>query len=182
MKKLIRRIDPITLRAGRKTVLPLIAILIFSGLPFVSGAQEKEPVISLLTAKKVTADAKGKEKLESADTAKPGEVIQYEATYRNQSDKDVSNLKATVPIPVGMELLADSAKPSPAEASLDGKTYEAFPLKRTVTLPDGTTAEEAVPLSQYRSLRWNVGDLKAGKSASVTARAKLINTSEVEKQ
>ena len=178
MKKLIRRIDPTRLRLGRKTAFLLLAILASCGLSISSArAQDKEPVVSMLTAKKVVTNADGKEKLESAEQAKPGEVVQYEAVYRNQSGRDVGNLQATVPIPAGMEFIADSAKPVPSAASLDGATYAPFPLKRKVTLPDGTVAEQNVPLSEYRALRWNVGDLKAGASATVVARARLITNS-----
>ena len=152
-------------------------VLVSCGLSFSARAQENEPIVSTLTVKKVVTDEGGREKFASASEAKPGEIVQYEAAYRNRSGKDVANLQATVPIPVGTEFIAWSAKPVPSSASLDGAIYSPFPIKRKVTLPDGSIAEQDAPMSEYRALRWNVGDLKAGATATVVARARLISDS-----
>jgi hypothetical protein len=72
-----------------------------------------------------------------------------------------------------LEYLPETAKPAPAMASLDGRNFEPFPLKRTVMLPDGTKKEEAIPYSEYRALRWALGDLDSGKATLVSARARL---------
>jgi hypothetical protein len=44
---------------------------------------------------------------------------------------------------------------------------------RPVKQPDGTVIQQPVPWSEYRALRWSVGDLDAGKSVTVSARARL---------
>lgn len=141
-----------------------------------AAAQTKGDVQISLIAQKVKTDAEGKEVLIAADTAKPGEVIQYDAVYLNKSRKEIHNLAPTLPIPAGMEFVAESAKPAPASASVDGKTFEAFPLVRKVTKPDGRIEEVPVPLSEYRALRWQVGDLAAGANTRVIARARLQTT------
>ena len=138
-----------------------------------AAAQSKGDVQISLIARKVTAAPDGKEKLLAADTARPGEVIQYDAVYLNQSRKEVRNLAPTLPIPAGMEFVAESAKPVASQASLDGRTFEPFPLVRKVTRPDGRVEEVPVPLSEYRALRWNVGELKAGATTRIIARARL---------
>jgi hypothetical protein len=38
---------------------------------------------------------------------------------------------------------------------------------------DGKELREPVPLSEYRALRWQVGQLGAGKSVQFAARAKV---------
>ncbi len=136
-------------------------------------AQGKDDLSITLTAKKIVMKADGKESFEPADKAKPGEIIQYTAVYLNKSKGNIRNLEPTLPIPGGMEYVAGSAKPVPAKASTDGKIFEPMPLKRMVKSPDGTQREQAVPPSEYRALRWVVGDLAAGRSAVVIARARL---------
>ena len=138
-----------------------------------AAAESKGDVAVSLVAQKVSVGADGKEVLRPADRAFPGEVVQYDAHYRNQARKPVRALEPTLPIPRGLEYLADSARPAPSQASLDGKTFAPVPLTRRVTLPDGSFKEEPVPVSEYRALRWSLGDLEAGKTVTVTARARL---------
>jgi uncharacterized repeat protein (TIGR01451 family) len=133
----------------------------------------KNDVVVTLKAQKVMRAPDGSEVLQVADRAMPGEVIQYDAVYKNQSGTGVRNLVPTLPIPRGLEYIPDSAKPAPAKASLDGKVFEALPLKRKVTLPNGETVEQPVPFSEIRALRWEIGDLEAGAAAQITARARL---------
>lgn len=137
-------------------------------------AQKAGEVAVTLKAQKVLRSKDGKEVLQVADRAMPGEVIQYDALYMNQSANSVRHLEPTLPIPAGLEYIADSAKPAPSRASLDGKTFAPIPLMRPVTLANGETKQEAVPLAEYRALRWELGDLDAGKSALVSARARLV--------
>jgi uncharacterized repeat protein (TIGR01451 family) len=138
------------------------------------GAQSaKNDVVVTLKAQKVTRAADGSETLQVAERAMPGEVIQYDAVYKNQSGNGVRNLVPTLPIPRGLEYIPDSAKPAPAKASLDGKVFEPLPLTRKVTLPNGETVEQPVPYSEIRALRWEIGDLEAGAAAQISARARL---------
>jgi hypothetical protein len=44
---------------------------------------------------------------------------------------------------------------------------------RMVTLSDGKRESRPVPLSEYRYLRWNLGELKPGAQAVVTARMRM---------
>jgi hypothetical protein len=149
----------------------LLLAAIFAAHP--APAADAGPVVVALTAQKVLTAADGKEKLQPAERAFPGDIVQYDASYRNVSGEAVRNLEPTLPIPRGLEFLPESAKPPPAMASLDGKTFAAYPLKRLVTLPDGKQEEQPVPWSEYRALRWTVGDLPAGQTVTVTVRARL---------
>ena len=136
--------------------------------------QKANDVAVTLKAQKVLRSKDGKEVLQVADRAMPGEIIQYDALYKNQSNNSVRQLEPTLPIPAGLEYIADSAKPAPARASLDGKNFAPIPLMRQVTLPTGETTQEQVPFSEYRALRWELGELDAGKTALISARAKLV--------
>ena len=127
-----------------------------------------------LEARKVVAAADGKETQAPAEQARPGDVIEYVATYRNTTRQPVRNLDATLPIPSETEFIPGSEKPAGARASVDGTTWGAMPLKRKVQR-DGREVEEAVPAREYRFLRWHADTLAAEKSAAFTARVRVID-------
>ena len=137
-----------------------------------SAAPAAEPVTNTLTAQRVVR-VNGTEHLETADTGKPGDVIQYTVCYHNGGNGAVHALQATLPIPVGVALVADSLQPTAASASLDGTTFGPMPLMQHVRHTDGTTADEPVPVSQIRYVRWSPTDLSANGSLSVSARVVL---------
>lgn len=115
----------------------------------------------------------GTEQRQSADKATPGEIIEYVAEYRNTAKTSVSNVVATLPVPPGMEYIPDTAEPAQAMASTDDHNYSPVPLKRNVRGADGKMVEQLVPFSEYRSLRWNLGNIQGGASKSVKARMKV---------
>lgn len=131
-------------------------------------------VESRLEARRVVVAADGKESFTAATSAKPGDVIEYVATYRNTSGAAVRNLEATLPIPADTQFLPDSATPPAARASLDGQAYAPLPLKRKVKR-NGVDVEEAVPPSLVRSLRWLAPELAAGQSLTFSARVRVLD-------
>ena len=138
-----------------------------------AAAQQSDPIETRLDARKVVTAADGKEGFAAADAARPGDVIEYTATYRNVGKQPVRNLEATLPIPANTELVASSAVPAATRASADARTFESFPLKRKVKR-GGVDVEEALPLSEYRALRWAAGDLAPGRTVSFRARVRVI--------
>ena len=147
------------------------AALIFIALPVV--AAENEGVTVELTNRKAVAVSSGKEKFESAEKAKPGDVIEYKAVYRNKGKNPAANVMATIPVPLGTEYIPGSAKPSKVMASSDGKEYAPVPLKKKVTLPSGQTEMRAVPYEEYRFMRWELKKLSPAESATVSMRVKI---------
>ena len=125
-----------------------------------------------LTAQRVTK-AQGKEVLAPADEARPGELIEYRALYRNDGAGEARGLMATLPIPRGTQYVAGSALPRRVEASLDGRTFAAVPLKRTEKTPDGRTIVQEVPVAEYRALRWPLGALPSRDQRTVSARVRV---------
>src|SRR5215467_8864810 len=126
----------------------------------------------VLTANKIVL-VNGKEQKESGDKAKPGEVIEYVAEYRNSGKAPVTNVVATLPVPSGMEFVPETAQPFLVMASTDEHNYAPVPLKRMVRGVDGKLVEQMVPYSEYRSLRWTLGEIQGGSSKSVKARMKV---------
>ena len=115
-----------------------------------------------LQANKVVKNSEGKTTYEPVSTANPGTVIQYKATYSNVSDKQISDVLVTLPIPANMTFTG-SAYPASAQATIDNKNYADIPLMRQV---DGKLVK--IPYSEYKSLRWNIKMLPAHKSAAVS--------------
>jgi uncharacterized repeat protein (TIGR01451 family) len=132
----------------------------------------KAEVKVTLVANKVMK-SNGTEVQLSGQTAKPGDTIEYVADYRNTDKSNVRSVVATLPVPAGMEYLPDTESPRPALASTDGAHFSAIPLKRTVRNATGQPKEELVPYSEYRTLRWNLGEISGGGSKTVKARVKV---------
>jgi uncharacterized repeat protein (TIGR01451 family) len=154
----------------------LTSVLVMSATGLAAGQKESNPGSGLsvvLTHQKVVTRADGKEALVAADAAKPGEVIEYQAAYQNKGGAPLRRVEATLPVPVGTEVLPNSVRPSNAKASLDGVTFQSVPLKRKVKQADGKEIEQLVPFAEYRFLRWSVGTLEPGKKLVYMARVKV---------
>lgn len=133
--------------------------------PTTTSPAKKDAVqINLELFKVVSKD--GKETLVTAKETKPGETLEYRATYKNISKAAVRNLAATLPVPKGMEYLIKSAHPAGGEATIDEVTFAPIPLIDAVK-------KEIIPAHQYRALRWKVPELGAEKSIVVSARMKV---------
>lgn len=132
---------------------------------------QAEVKVVLVQSKIVTAN--GAEHKEAADKAKPGDVIEYVAEYKNPDKSAVKDVMATLPVPPGLEYIPQTAAPEQLTASTDEKNYSPVPLKRSVRGPDGKMVQELVPYSQYRSLRWSLGEIAGGASKTVKARMKV---------
>lgn len=127
-------------------------------------------VQAVLTQFKVVKSKEGVEKLEDASKVKPGDLIEYQVTYKNNGDKAVAGMMANLPIPAGLEYQPGSAKPGKPQvqvAAADG-VYAAEPLTRTIA-----GKPEKLPYSDYRNIRWTLGDLPAHGVITVAARAQV---------
>jgi uncharacterized repeat protein (TIGR01451 family) len=157
-----------------KKINPFIqfAALVVFGALAASAQAAPQAVTSNLVLQKVISE-RGVESFQAADKVQPGETLQYSMRYENHGTKQVSKLAATLPIPAGMSFIAGTATEQGLVASTDGKNFAAIPLKRTVKLPSGETAEQNVSYSEYRFLRWNQESLGVGAHASFKARVQV---------
>lgn len=162
-----------------KNYLAIAIALTLSCLPLANTAFSADEKLSVELKVFKLAKAKNKQKLVllPAEKARPGDVLEYQALYKNTSKETLRNIQATLPIPAGMIYQAHTAKPKnmkkPLEASIDGIHFAKPPLKRTVTLSNGKQEVQNLPYSEYRFLRWDVGTLQAGESFTVQARVKV---------
>ena len=149
----------------------LLALCALAALPL---RADQGPVETRLEARKVVRAADGREAFLPADTARPGDVIEYVATYRNTGDRAVRSLEATLPIPANTELVPGTLRPAGARASVDAASFAALPLVRTVTR-DGRSVQEPVPYRDYRWLRWHLAELRPKQSATFSARVRVVD-------
>jgi uncharacterized repeat protein (TIGR01451 family) len=144
-------------------MIPVLALLSF--------AAQAEVKVEM-KAEKVNIQ-QGKEVLSPAKQAAPGDVLQYTATYKNVDKAPATQVDATLPIPTGTEYIPGTATPAGAWASTDGIKFSPIPLKHMVKNSDGKMIEQEVAFSEYRALRWSLGDLAGGASRTVSARVRV---------
>lgn len=165
------------MKTGNMTINDrLTAILCSSALMlFMTATEARAEVVAELSAQRITLDG-GKETRTAAREAKPGEVLEYRAIYRNTGKQAARQVLAVLPIPAGaFSYVVASARPAKVFASVDGKQFDVAPLMRTVTLPDGRREVRPVPLAEYRFLRWELGDMQPGTESVVSARLRLLD-------
>lgn len=142
-------------------IIPLFAAIIANATLYA----DVEPLSAKIDAYIISADSDAGETLRLADAANPGDVILYRAVFENTSDAPLESVQPVVPVPVAMTYIDDSAKPRPAEASLDGVNFQAFPIL-------GANGEPVAP-EEYRAFRWNAASLQPGVPFTVELRARL---------
>lgn len=143
-----------------------LALSTVLGISLANGANAAEALSVNLQAKQIVTE-NGKQVLKTVNRANSGDVIQYQAIYRNNIQKPMTDLALTLPVPANM-VYVSSSSPAPTQASLDGKKFENLPIMRKV---NGKMVE--VPVSQYRALRWIVKTLPAQQSTTVSLNAKV---------
>lgn len=168
------------LRSWCAHVIAVPALALAIALPALAQSSAAKPadqaVAIELAQHKVVKGADGKEQFVDAASVKPGDIVEYSATYKNRSDKPVSGLVASLPVPGGTEYVAKSASAhgvAVEAATLDGR-FGGEPLMRKAATPPGAVAKiEPVPYAEYRSLRWKLGTLAAHTSTVVKARVQV---------
>lgn len=146
--------------------LKTFALSTVLGLSLANTAHAAEALSVNLQAKQIVTE-NGKQVLKAVSRANKGDLLQYQATYRNNLQKPMTNVALTIPVPASM-VYVSSSSPAPVQASLDGKKFENLPIMRKV---NGKMVE--VPASQYRAVRWIVKTLPAQQSATVSLNAKV---------
>jgi hypothetical protein len=152
--------------------------LCLMGLSLLAGSAYAEPardVLVTMEVNKVVKGDDGKEVLQSAEQAKPGDILQYTATYTNKTNKIWRDLEATIPIPTYTEYVPASSRPAGAKASLDGQSFQSIPLRRKVKQADGKEITQLIPYGEYRTLRWFVGKLSENQELKFSTRVKVLS-------
>ena len=126
------------------------------------GAAQESPVAVTLESYLVTTvtleDGTTEERFSSAETAKPGEVLEYRLEVHNQSGETLpEGLALTGPVPSEVQYFPSATPASNArlEFSADGGvTFSEPPVMITVTNEEGEEEEVVADPSQYNAVRW----------------------------
>ena len=156
-----------------RALYAIIFLFVASAIALPLKAAPKNDLEIGLVAQRVVQEGMA-EKLVDQSDIEPGQVIQYTAAYRNRSERTLAHLAPTLPIPHGTEFIPESAHPLPAEASIDGKTFEPYPIRRSHKLSNGLEVLVDVPASSYRALRWTAGDLTPSSTFTTSARVRIV--------
>ena len=132
-------------------------------------------VVADLAVAKVSQKPVGQQIFQSARATGPGDVVEYRVTFRNTNYVPAPGVVGTLSIPANrLSYVPENTTPGlMLEASVDGRTFEPVPLRRLAVGDDGRLKMEPVPASEYRFLRWQIGDLPARGSVTVSARMRL---------
>ena len=155
-----------TQKSHNLKIAKTLALSTVLGLSVANIAHAAEALSVNLQAKQIVTE-NGKQVLKAVSRANKGDLLQYQATYRNNLQKPMTDLALTLPVPANM-VYVSSSSPAPTQASLDGKKFENLPIMRKV---NGKMVE--VPASQYRAVRWIVKTLPAQQSATVSINTKV---------
>ncbi len=138
------------------------------------------PIAVSLKQFKVVKDGRDDVKFVDASVVVPGDVIEYRAIYSNTGTGAVP-VVATLPIPLSLEYLKDSAsaKNIAHTVALKDSQFSKEPLLQKVVTASGATLSQPVPYASYRYVRWDLGNLSPGKSVEVSVRAKVAQNLEV---
>lgn len=134
-----------------------------------------EGVTATLSVRTLAPQADGRVAAKDVDRSRPGDLLEYRVVYRNTAKGTARRVEATLPIPPGTHYEVNGAGEMAPLASIDGQRFEPTPLTHRVTLPNGQTQHRPVPLSDYRQLRWPLGDLATGQTATVVATARVVS-------
>jgi uncharacterized repeat protein (TIGR01451 family) len=148
----------------------IAAILLLAG-----PALAKPRIVISIAQLKEVSDGKAT-KLVAAQAAAPGDVIEYQLTYKNEGDEIATNAVIEDPIPKGTTYLENSASGDGAITFSNdkGKTFApAVKLTYEVKLPSGAVEKKVATPAEYTNVRWTVSAVPAGASGKVSFRVRV---------
>ncbi len=151
----------------KKAIYAVTFAAVAGSVVFVSASKQEPMLSSHMKASVVTVDAKGQELMRVMKKAAPGQTIQYDLTYANNSEKSFKGLVVTGPIPAHTHYLANTASTQVSAmrlVSIDGgKTFEKEPVKRQQKMADGSVKMVIIPATKYTHIRWKASDALISK-------------------
>jgi len=127
----------------------------------------------VVTALNLNARSRGSQ----SQAVLPGDVLQYQLRFTNQSQGDVRGVVFTNPVPAGLRYVDRSAGADRQDVAVEystdgGKTFAATPLVTEVV--DGKRVQRPASPEQYTHVRWTVqGSIAPGATVTAEFRAEL---------
>ena len=116
-------------------------------------------------------------KLVPAQSVSPGDVVEYQLTYRNDGDAPATDANIDDAIPKGTVYLANSASGEGAEITFSsdgGKTFApAVKLTYEYRLPSGAVEKRVATPAEYTHVRFTLKKVAPGATGKVSFRVKV---------
>ena len=150
----------------RRTMMT--AALLLAGA---SALAAQRPLV--VTALNLNARSRGSQ----SQAVLPGDVLQYQPRFTNQSQGDVRGVVFTNPVPAGLRYVDRSAGADRQDVAVEystdgGKTFAATPMVTEVV--DGKRVQRPASPEQYTHVRWTVqGSIAPGATVTAEFRAEL---------
>ena len=110
-------------------------------------------------------------KYEPATMTRPGDILRYTVTYRNEGNSPAVGARIIDPIPAGTVYIKGSASGAGTgiRFSIDGgASWQLPPVMHAVKRPDGSEKKEPAPPELFTHIRWSiVSEVPAGSSGRV---------------
>jgi uncharacterized repeat protein (TIGR01451 family) len=135
--------------------------------------------LSIQATKEVVQVVKGVRttKRVPAESASPGEVMEYTLAYANRGDEAAREAVVDDPVPEGTRYVAGSATGAGADITFSvdgGKTFaKAEQLTVEVKLPGGKTEKRPASPDAYTHVRWTLKEVPAGTSGALAFRVQV---------
>ena len=160
----------------------IFLVILMTGLAAAQQAAQKQIsfVLSQDLIKRTAVDGKVVEEIvPTPKTVMPGDLLREEVSFKNVSDKPLSRLNVSVPVPSGTEF-AGSATPQNERWSLffsadGGKSFAVNPQQKVTVAENGKAVTKLVPAptSAYTHVRWTVTNLKSDESLKLSFRVRV---------
>ena len=143
--------------------LARIAVMSLVLFPSVALAELK----SEMQAYVVTSDDSGAEQYNTAESVKPGQLIEYRMRHTNGFDNAIGGVAIVGPVPEGAELVvgrsgSDVSSIFEVRGEFDpdnaGEEWSTLPAQRTVVQADGTRITETAKAEHFTAVRWKLSD------------------------
>ncbi len=148
-----------------RQIMTVLLISLLS-LSFAQDTQENPLEVSLeafLVSTLTKDDGSTEEQFTQAETARPGQIVEYRVSLVNVSENNVpaGNAVVTGPVPAGTSYLEGSATASSENALLEfsadgGQRFGVPPIMITVVNDEGEEEEVIATPDSYTATRWTV--------------------------
>lgn len=118
-----------------------------------------------LSAEVVSINEKGGEIKKEAETANPGDLIEYVFSLKNTGENSEYQLNPSIPIPSNMVLIPESISPGEFQVSVDGENYINYPVY--------DLEGKVVETSAYKGVKWSIEEMKPNEETQVQLRVRI---------
>lgn len=169
-------IQKINAMKSKQTILFSLLVL-FASSAFAQQAQlvaQRNQLLSDLKAFKVVK-VDNKEQLVETNSVMPGDIIEYQLTYINETGGSISNLRPVLPVPDGMIFIEETANPTLHAVSItNDQVFQQPPVLKEIVLPNGSKGKIKVDPKEYRFLQWLQDSMNSGEIKTFKARMRII--------